>query len=68
MTRVNSRQTFDLTVDLPSFREQPYYLDRLYADAFSLVATKSGSGVFIWPGSLAVVVVVFLLMFVLRRR
>jgi hypothetical protein len=29
---------------------------------------KSGSGVFIWPGSLAVVVVVFLLMFVLRRR
>jgi hypothetical protein len=29
---------------------------------------KSGSGFFIWPGSLAVVVVVFLLMFVLRRR
>ena len=29
---------------------------------------KSGTGFFIWPGSLAVVVVVFLLMFGLRRR
>jgi hypothetical protein len=29
---------------------------------------RSGSGFFVWPGTLAIVVVALLLMFVLRRR